>query len=960
MAALAMPDAPEATNPSPDAYDWSKDDEESIEKKRRNRFKQRRPNPYDYEQKYAEDEYGEELGSNARFWHVLLDEGRIYDAELVDGWRETLDVLLVFTGLFSAVVTAFVVQSSQALKPDYAQISVSLLAEMMALQRAWASGSSIDDVPRSSFALDAVTASALDYWCNGLWYTSLALSMSAALMAVLIKQWLLAYRSNVSGTPKHQALARQFRLIGVERWNVPLIVGLLPMLLHIALLLFFVGLALYVFTFDSAIACVVVALAVAVYALYVVANILPMLDSQCPYKTPLSQFGYIGMRYLLDKVLGRAALGDLPDPSTSSPRARPWVEFLLTPLTRMFASSTARTPRDRESSAIARNEKSLQIECLFWLHATSSNPSAFSIVCQAISGLPADISIHHRLRRHDLYFEIFWRLEILTQAADDENAGSRERLTRSLLFLEVPQNSFAISTRPIGMRSDLHYEEDSAELQAAVLALAGDVHGYSLTRFGIPDVPLSGPFGNSLPLPLIHASSPKTLRLHPAVWYRMLPWLTAMNITRTGAIHLGIYLWQHVAQVNPSYLNMVDKWPSRNLENLSDAPEDDLYVTILRTIHNLVCEIGCSEQANIVTIQDLLLHMLQHAFKGLARAATEVQANTSLTADQRTYHSKLHCRALGFLKHISGMMALMGLSTAQEQQLLEAVTQLAKVSFWPVRSRAELLDVFPYTRPGWAVRPLLQAFAYLLNQPERLRARPAHIYIIPHLIGIFQCYPREALEATLEYDVLATLWPHADGYLDAEEGEVAEFVRISGLNTEFGTLLSSYFGSMVQLLTYEDQMRHADYLTRTADFSRLMTTTAEVNHLTWCILLDILQPSGPSWAPVTESLHSSILQFARQTSKSHDQAWRNILGPMYRVWGNIKPAVGSALRTLRGQQAYLDFVEVIRPGLVAEAKAQRKPGVTGETVSASGGEDGVQEKKQENMGSGAGKGKAKD
>ena len=42
MAALAMPDAPEATNPSPDAYDWSKDDEESIEKKRRNRSKQRR------------------------------------------------------------------------------------------------------------------------------------------------------------------------------------------------------------------------------------------------------------------------------------------------------------------------------------------------------------------------------------------------------------------------------------------------------------------------------------------------------------------------------------------------------------------------------------------------------------------------------------------------------------------------------------------------------------------------------------------------------------------------------------------------------------------------------------------------------------------------------------------------------------------------------------------------------
>ena len=42
MAALAMADAPEATEPIPNTYDWSKDDEESIAKKRRNRFKQRR------------------------------------------------------------------------------------------------------------------------------------------------------------------------------------------------------------------------------------------------------------------------------------------------------------------------------------------------------------------------------------------------------------------------------------------------------------------------------------------------------------------------------------------------------------------------------------------------------------------------------------------------------------------------------------------------------------------------------------------------------------------------------------------------------------------------------------------------------------------------------------------------------------------------------------------------------
>lgn len=93
-------------------------------------------------------------------------------------------------GLFSAVVTTFVVQTSTALQADYAQISVSIMLELVAIQRAWASGSPVDGVPKSVLSIDSVTASSLDYWCNGFWFVSLALSLSTALMAVLVKQWI--------------------------------------------------------------------------------------------------------------------------------------------------------------------------------------------------------------------------------------------------------------------------------------------------------------------------------------------------------------------------------------------------------------------------------------------------------------------------------------------------------------------------------------------------------------------------------------------------------------------------------------------------------------------------------------------------------------------------------------------------------------------------------------------------
>ena len=62
-------------------------------------------NPFDYEQKYEEDDYGDELGSNARFWRVLLDEGQAYDAEMIEGWRDTLDVLLVFVRIIPILRT---------------------------------------------------------------------------------------------------------------------------------------------------------------------------------------------------------------------------------------------------------------------------------------------------------------------------------------------------------------------------------------------------------------------------------------------------------------------------------------------------------------------------------------------------------------------------------------------------------------------------------------------------------------------------------------------------------------------------------------------------------------------------------------------------------------------------------------------------------------------------------------
>ncbi|KAL1669932.1 hypothetical protein GGF50DRAFT_39735, partial [Schizophyllum commune] len=195
-----------------------------------------------YEEKYEDDALGEELGDNARVWRVLLDEGRASDTATLSGLRDHLDVDLVFAGLFSAVVTTFVAQTSQTSQPDAGVTNLSLLSELVAIQRAMANNLPVDAV-RAAGAMDSAGP---NITINRCWFLSLVFSLLAAFGAVVMRQWLQEYESDIEGSFKRRAIVRHYRRVGLKRYNVHVIVPVLPVLLHVSLLLFFVGLILYV------------------------------------------------------------------------------------------------------------------------------------------------------------------------------------------------------------------------------------------------------------------------------------------------------------------------------------------------------------------------------------------------------------------------------------------------------------------------------------------------------------------------------------------------------------------------------------------------------------------------------------------------------------------------------------------------------------------------------------------
>ncbi|EUC59430.1 hypothetical protein RSOL_313570, partial [Rhizoctonia solani AG-3 Rhs1AP] len=76
------------------------------------------------------DEYGAELEPGARVWKTYVREADKFDLDQVDGWNSSLDVTLIFAALFTAICTAFVIESSKSLKEDQAEISARRLDQI--------------------------------------------------------------------------------------------------------------------------------------------------------------------------------------------------------------------------------------------------------------------------------------------------------------------------------------------------------------------------------------------------------------------------------------------------------------------------------------------------------------------------------------------------------------------------------------------------------------------------------------------------------------------------------------------------------------------------------------------------------------------------------------------------------------------------------------------------------------
>jgi hypothetical protein len=147
---------------------------------------------------------------------------------------------------------------------------------------------SIPSTPPAPFPKFSPSASNIRI--NVFWFMALIFSLSAALLAILVQQWVRDYMHVFQrySDPLKIARLRQYLHEGSERWYMPRVAEAVPGLLHISLFLFFAGLVDSLLNINTTVGLsAVVPIGIGVL-LYIFTIIAPIIYPQSPYQNSFS------------------------------------------------------------------------------------------------------------------------------------------------------------------------------------------------------------------------------------------------------------------------------------------------------------------------------------------------------------------------------------------------------------------------------------------------------------------------------------------------------------------------------------------------------------------------------------------------------------------------------------------------------------------------------------------------
>ncbi|KAK7462678.1 hypothetical protein VKT23_007266 [Stygiomarasmius scandens] len=216
-----------------------------------------------------------------KLWNMYIGQAQEYDRALLEGWKSDMDGMLLFSALYSATLTALIIESYQNLREDPADTTVALLRQLILLSN----GTMVTLQDPPSFQ---VTTSSIV--CNTFWFLSLALALTCSLLATFVQQWSrdFIHKTTMRPSPVVQARVLAFSYFGLRRFGMHTFVDVIPILLHISLLFFFAGLVAFLLPINLPLMYLMACFLFVFMLVYIGLSCMPLVYLDAPYRTPVS------------------------------------------------------------------------------------------------------------------------------------------------------------------------------------------------------------------------------------------------------------------------------------------------------------------------------------------------------------------------------------------------------------------------------------------------------------------------------------------------------------------------------------------------------------------------------------------------------------------------------------------------------------------------------------------------
>ncbi|KAJ7276902.1 hypothetical protein C8J57DRAFT_1223616 [Mycena rebaudengoi] len=377
-------------------------------------------------------------------WADCAKATRSYDSAMVKSLRGDMDTLLVFlilykASLFSAVVTAFVIDSYKGLNGTASIDTTAALFQQLLLHVNQGNTGFT-----TALAPPPAVASTSSICINALWFSSLVLSLNTVLGAILAKQWLTEFEvvtcsTAISKSPRKQVALRQLKFDSFGQWRVTTIITYLPVQLICALFLFFAGLVYLVWTLNQTVA-IITSIFVGISSLcFLATTVLPTFFNLCAFCSPQAWLVLVVSKWL-QSVLSQ--------PSGSNMDSVPymWIDTLVYKLSHPSESTKYEMRALSWTSKIHAPWEPSLVPLLYDCVARLPSHAAAKVICQLFShsGCSPEMGIKDRETHTKELFtaigsEAYWRAykTLLEEIVSRTTHSSEEEFAQIPVFCSL-------------------------------------------------------------------------------------------------------------------------------------------------------------------------------------------------------------------------------------------------------------------------------------------------------------------------------------------------------------------------------------------------------------------------------------------------------------------------------------------------------------------------------------------